>query len=37
MKFFLDTANIDEIIENNLSSFKGKFKLNKDKLININW
>ena len=30
-------VNIDEIVENNLSSFKGKFKLNKDKLININW
>jgi hypothetical protein len=30
-------TNIDEIIENNLSSFKGKIMLNEDYLININW
>ncbi len=30
-------TNIDEIIENNLSSFKGRFILNEDYLININW
>ena len=30
-------VNIDEIIQDNLSSFKGKFELNKDYLININW
>ena len=30
-------VNLDEIMVDNLSSFKGQFKLNQDKLININW
>ncbi len=31
------SVNIDEIIQDNLSGFKGKFELKKDYLINIDW